>query len=116
VRKDKKEGSKNRGKWWPKSKGKAVAEQYGRRLLMGTKSNKTPLKWYSIRRMKLTGEYIGGILGGFGLGILIMAGTFRSSDYWSLIMLLGLALAAIGPAIAMHNQNRYTEDFGANEK
>jgi hypothetical protein len=83
---------------------------------MGTKINKIPLKWYSIRRIKLTGEYIGGILGGFGLGIWIMAWTSRSSDYWSLISFLGMALAAIGTAIAMHTQDRYAEDFGANEK
>ena len=33
---------------------------------MGTEGDKIRLRWYHVRRVKCTGEYLGGGIGGFG--------------------------------------------------
>ncbi len=77
-----------------------------------SKQRQIRLRWYHLRCIKLTGEYGGGILAGFGLGISTMAVAFKSFDGWSLIMLLGMALIPIGGSIAMRAQDRYTTNDG----
>jgi F0F1-type ATP synthase assembly protein I len=77
---------------------------------MAAREDKIRLRWYHLRRIKLTGDYVGGVLAGFGLGIWIMAVAFKSFAGWSLIMLLGMLLLPIGQSIVMRTQDRYTTD------
>jgi F0F1-type ATP synthase assembly protein I len=77
---------------------------------MAARQDKIRLRWYHLRRIQLTGEYVGGVLAGFGLGIWIMAAVFKSFADWPLIMLLGLLLVPIGQSIVMRAQDRYTTD------
>ncbi len=76
---------------------------------MGDKQNESKLKWYHPRRLGLTAEYVGGIIAGFGFGIMIVAYVMIQNlipPYWHLIMIFGLAFIPIGATIAHHAQRQ----------
>jgi hypothetical protein len=74
--------------------------------------DKIVLKWYHLRRVKLTREYIGGVLAGFGGGM-VLTSTLVHCDsirgYWALIQVFGLAMLAVGASLALYAQDRYIE-------
>ncbi|MGD0516291.1 MAG: hypothetical protein ABSA26_02040 [Thermoguttaceae bacterium] len=78
---------------------------------MDSDSDKTKLKWYQMRRsrIRLTGEYCGGLIAGFGVGIMLMP-LVTSSHFIRLVFILGIALAITGDFIAMHAQRRKLGD------
>jgi hypothetical protein len=79
---------------------------------MTTEKAKIPLKWYHVRRVRLTTEYVGGIVAGFGLGLATTAYLMSHDavrEYWVLMQLGGLALIAIGGFVALYAQNRYSQ-------
>jgi predicted signal transduction protein with EAL and GGDEF domain len=76
---------------------------------------KIKLRWYHIRRVKVTGEYLGGVLAGFGCGIALMAVLTTPFTGWSFVLLFGGVLSSIGSYIALHAQSRYTTDFDDKE-
>jgi hypothetical protein len=82
---------------------------------MPASRQKIPLKWYTIRRIRLTGEYTGGVMAGFGLGIALIA-SFRPFPGSSLVMVFGFLLSPIGVAIVMRAQDRYTTNDNRNDK
>ncbi len=49
-----------------------------------------------------TRQYVAGIMGGFGLGIWI--GSWLGTDWYALIIIPGLSLAAIGSYLAQADQ------------
>jgi hypothetical protein len=72
--------------------------------------NKIELKWYTIRRVRLTREYVGGILAGFGGGVVTVASLTTVDsirDYWVLIRLLGFMVLSVGAYMAFYAQDRY---------
>lgn len=75
------------------------------------KQDESELKWYHIRCqwVKLTADYVGGLLAGFGLGIGLMAAIVRLP----LISVLGGAITLIGVSIAYNAQRErdMREDF-----
>ncbi len=76
---------------------------------MTADANEAEVKWYHLRRLKLTGEYFGGIIAGFGMGIAVLAclmNDFAMPPYWHLYIVAGLAFMAIGSGIARHAQRR----------
>jgi hypothetical protein len=75
---------------------------------MDTKPDKIKLKWYHIRRLKLTGEYCGGLLAGFGMGIVTMASIIGS--HFVTLVIPGFLLISIGGFMALHAQGRYIQD------
>ena len=82
---------------------------------MATKTRQIRLKWYTLRRVRVTGEYGGGILAGFGMGIALSAylAIFDvARTYLSVMWLPGLGLIAIGGFVALHAQGRYVADDG----
>jgi hypothetical protein len=82
---------------------------------MNTQPKKIELKWYHIRRVVMTGEYCGGLIAGFGGGILIMVSVLRPSG-WSLLEVIGLGLIPLGASIAMHAQGRYVSGCEEDDK
>lgn len=77
---------------------------------MASEDEKIVLKWYHIRRVRWTGEYLGGLVAGLGLGIVIMAALARCDflrDYPFSVQLLGLVLMPVGVCVAMYAQDRY---------
>ena len=80
---------------------------------MNTETNGTKLKWYHMRRLRLTGEYVSGTIAGFGLGVMILAYVMSLNlipPYWSMIMLFGMILIAIGASIERHIQRQRAID------
>ena len=74
---------------------------------------KIRLRWYHIRRILMTGEYIGGIIAGFGLGVMLTAYALIYEiipHYPGTITCFGTIVAAVGSTIALHAQNRYVTD------
>jgi hypothetical protein len=80
---------------------------------MPNEQDKIVLKWYHLRRVKLTREYLGGVLAGFGGGTAVMSGLVYCDsvrDYWILIRILGFSLLSIGAFMALYAQDRYIEE------
>jgi hypothetical protein len=72
---------------------------------MDTDTKRTRLKWYHPYRLGLTGEYCAGILGGFGLGLVVMAllaRDFLAGSGWGLVIIPGFAMIALGSGIQHH--------------
>lgn len=73
-----------------------------------------PLKWYQVRKTRFTGEYLGGLLAGFGAGILIVwsgnVGLLKTG--WTTFAILGgPALIGLGSFFAWQAQTqRETQD------
>jgi hypothetical protein len=87
-------------------------EQRGRREADTDRAGMKP-KWYHLRRDELTGEYVGGMISGFGVGAAVMAGVCVNhmlNPGWTLAMVFGLMLAAIGSSIHRHMQPQRTQD------
>jgi hypothetical protein len=79
---------------------------------MPDRDDKIVLKWYHVRRVRLTREYSGGILAGFGCGVAIAASLVHIDairEYWGLIGIFGLAVSTIGAYMALYAQDRYTQ-------
>lgn len=77
---------------------------------MANEREKIELKWYTLRPMRLTGEYVDGLVAGFGGGILVSVALMYSEiirDYWGLIRLLGLVPMCIGVSGEFRLQDRY---------
>jgi hypothetical protein len=72
---------------------------------MDTKHEKIKLKWYQMRRVKSTGEYWGGTIMGFGLGLMLMP-LITDSHSIKVVYILGITLTCIGNYIAFHAQRR----------
>jgi hypothetical protein len=78
---------------------------------MPSEKGKIKLKWYTLRRVKLTREYAGGLLAGFGGGAAIMSLLVNCDslrDSWTLIRILGFFLLSLGSFMALYAQDRYT--------
>jgi hypothetical protein len=78
---------------------------------MPSEKEKIELKWYHLRRVRLTREYVGGVLVGFGGGIATTASLIQYEflhSYWVLISIGGLFLVSIGAFMALYAQDRYT--------
>ncbi|MFZ1934755.1 MAG: hypothetical protein WCB27_12635 [Thermoguttaceae bacterium] len=78
---------------------------------MPSEKEKIELKWYHLRRVRLTREYVGGVLAGFGGGIATTAFLIQYEflhSYWVLIKIGGLFLVSIGAFMALYAQDRYT--------
>jgi hypothetical protein len=76
---------------------------------MANDDDKIVLKWYTIRRIRLTGEYVSGIIAGFGGGVAVTASLARLGfvrSYASLIEIVGLCVVSIGAFAAMRVQDR----------
>jgi hypothetical protein len=74
--------------------------------------DKIVLRWYHLRRLKLTREYVGGLLAGLGGGIELTSALVYCDSihgYWALIRILGLAVLAVGVSVAFDAQDRYIE-------
>lgn len=69
---------------------------------MGSEQEKTPRK-----RMKLTGEYLGGLIAGFGFGISLMYELCKPDNWLSLMFPVGLFLMFIGTNLAYYAQGKY---------
>lgn len=56
------------------------------------------LRWYDVRRVRLTREYCAGIIAGLGLGIMVMGyvDSFSACPGWTLKFILGMALIPVG--------------------
>ena len=85
---------------------------------MNAETKKTNLKWYHLRRLGLTGEYCAGILGGFGLGMVLMA--YATRDYligsgWTLVVIPGFAMIALGSGIQRHIQQQRARDHNTED-
>ena len=39
---------------------------------MAEQKKKVVLRWYTMRRVLMTGEYVGGLIAGFGFGVAVM--------------------------------------------
>jgi hypothetical protein len=79
---------------------------------MTNEKDKIVLKWYHVRRVKLTREYVGGLLAGFGGGMVLTSALVYCDSlhgFWAPIRVLGLAMLAIGASLALHAQDRYVE-------
>ena len=46
---------------------------------MDMEANKAKRKWYQMPRFQLTGDYMGGVMEGLGLGIMLVAGVMTSN-------------------------------------
>jgi hypothetical protein len=80
---------------------------------MTTKNDKTVLKWYTLRSVRMTSEYGGGLIAGFGLGVVVLAWVMSLHlipPYWHTISIPGFAFMAMGSLIAHHAQGRYVDD------
>jgi hypothetical protein len=76
---------------------------------MNTEANTTRSKWYRIDRIKLTGEYCGGMIAGLGLGMVVVARLGEREDlqsHWPLAIFAGFVLIAVGTTVANHAQRR----------
>lgn len=71
---------------------------------MASEQEKKPLKWYTLRRVKLTGEYLGGLIAGFGGGVGLMSMIFGQQF---ILFWVGMLLVYIGAGLAFHTQDRY---------
>jgi F0F1-type ATP synthase assembly protein I len=76
---------------------------------MHTEEEKRPLKWYHLRRVRLTREYLAGVIAGFGIGVSLMAVVFTPFVGYYLLYLVGLGIVGIGSGLALQAQGRYTE-------
>jgi predicted lipid-binding transport protein (Tim44 family) len=76
---------------------------------MSNESDKKNLKWYNIRRVRLTGEYCGGLTTGIGAGIMIVP-MVTGDHFNNLVFLSGITLALIGDFVAMHAQKRHLQN------
>ena len=77
---------------------------------MASEDEKILLKWYHVRRVRLTREYLGGLVAGLGLGIVIMAALAECDflrDYPVSIQFLGFVLIPVGVSVAIFAQDRY---------
>lgn len=61
------------------------------------------LKWWQMRRVKMTRQYVAGLIGGTGFGITVGS---MPSDYRPLGMALGSFLVFIGSTMAYHDQHK----------
>ena len=76
---------------------------------MGTEpKEKIVLRWYHLRRVRFTGEYVGGLIAGFGGGLVVI-GPATQCLGWPLVGFLGLAMIWIGASIALRAQDRHCE-------
>ena len=77
---------------------------------MANETNKTELRWYHIRRTRLTREYAGGILAGFGLGCIVTMYLFHKNILPFELWILGFILIAIGSTMALSAQRQQETD------
>jgi hypothetical protein len=76
---------------------------------MDNETTSMNMKWYDIRRLRMTREYVGGIIAGFGLGLVILSYLMNSKlipPYWNIIMVLGFNFMWIGVCMARVAQDR----------
>lgn len=76
---------------------------------MSVETSSAKPKWYRLRRLGLTGEYISGIIAGCGLGVMTLAYVMSVNlipPYWNTIMLFGMVLIPIGVSIECHIQRQ----------
>ena len=74
---------------------------------MATEEHEIRLKWYHVRCVRLTREYLAGLIAGFGFGVSLMAMVFTPFVGWSLLFLAGLGLIPIGAGMALQAQGWY---------
>lgn len=77
---------------------------------MNEPSDSATLKWYHMRRTRLTPEYFGGLLAGTGLGAILTTSVLRKVDndpeiYFSEVMLIAFPLIGIGAWMAQKAQS-----------
>jgi len=79
---------------------------------MNTEDQRKTLRWYHLRRYGLTVEYYGGIIAGFGLGIIVGSTLLiKIIEYKHIgIIVPGLMLMAIGSSMARYTQKRHAKD------
>jgi hypothetical protein len=77
---------------------------------MADKQEKIVLKWYHLRRVKLTREYLGGTFAGFGGGLMMASALAHYEGALVLSQLVGLCLLSLGAGMAMYAQDRYVDE------
>ncbi len=83
---------------------------------MASDSRQQRVRWYHMRATKLTVEYFGGLLAGFGLGCLLTAYlcykeiVHAGPSIRLALFFLGSLLIAVGSTIAYHGQSRDISD------
>ncbi len=83
---------------------------------MASDSQRQKVRWYHMRTTKLTGEYCGGLLAGFGLGCLLTAYLCHKEIVHAepsipfSFLILGSALIAGGSTIAYRWQSHNVSD------
>jgi hypothetical protein len=86
---------------------------------MPSEKEKIDLKWYHLRCHGVTGEYYGGIIAGFGMGIAVLAclmSEYAMPPYWHICIVAGLAFMAIGSGIARHAQRQRVTNHNTHEE
>jgi hypothetical protein len=65
------------------------------------------LKWWQMRRTKLTKQYGAGIIAGLGMGLAI-AWSFPGSPDWGFVVgrTIGIVITSIGSIMAYHDQQQ----------
>jgi hypothetical protein len=78
------------------------------------------LEWYQFSpRVRLAGEYYGGVIAGIGAGILLLnlaIHCWSIPPYWGHFMVLGLILIPIGVNVAIHAHRRHEHDHDQHDK
>lgn len=65
------------------------------------------LKWYHIRRVKLTPQYLGGVLAGIGVGVLLSQwAAYRGFYEVGIWRLAAFFLITVGGFLALRDQER----------
>ncbi len=83
---------------------------------MTFESHQSDLRWYHFSRVKLTREYVGGLLGGFGLGCIVMVYLVNKQIVGAdlalpvEVLMPGFLLIAIGSTIGFNAQRRRKTD------
>ena len=82
---------------------------------MNSETNRTKMKWYQMRRVpfRWTGDFVGGALGGFGLGIMLMSGGMKCGlDLLSqnTIFVAGIVIVVIGSFVTSYVQGRHEKN------